>query len=339
MKPRATNTLAAPRPLSQDQAAFFLREGYLVVEDLFDMPALDAVIGEISGEIDRKARELYAAGKLAHLHEYLDFEHRLTQLNAQTPEVYQSILAGRLAGPALFNLIRHPALLDVAEQLCGPELIASSVYRLRPKMPGHPWGAVPWHQDSGYFEPFCDRGLIVTVWIPLVDATPERGCLHVLPRLHRDPILRHVTDKINVYLEIPEAELPKGVKPVCVPVRKGGALLLTNLTPHASFDNTTDVIRWSMDLRYQSAELPTNARISRLPGESVPAPDGAQGDAPADATNRPPVACYPPEADFLVRSRARPEQILKDAEAFRQLRQEHAFSPVTDRWNGKFFVS
>ena len=51
---------------------------------------------------------------------------------------------------------------------------------------------------------------------------------------------------------------------------KGGALLLTNLTPHGSFENNTDSERWSMDLRYQNAAIPTNAQISRLPGEAVP---------------------------------------------------------------------
>ena len=51
---------------------------------------------------------------------------------------------------------------------------------------------------------------------------------------------------------------------------KRAALLMTNRTPHGSYENTTDVVRWSMDLRYQSAALPTNASITRLDGESVP---------------------------------------------------------------------
>jgi hypothetical protein len=38
-----------------------------------------------------------------------------------------------------------------------------------------------------------------------------------------------------------------------------GELLLGNRTPHASFDSKTNRVRWSMDLRYQSAALPTNA--------------------------------------------------------------------------------
>ena len=102
---------------------------------------------------------------------------------------------------------------------------------------------------------------------------------------------------------------------------KGGVLLLTNRTPHASFENKTDVVRWSIDLRYQSAALPTNAKITRLPGEAKSSP-----------TVGVPLACNPPEPDFLVRSRTRPNEVLKTAEEFIALRKNHVYQPATDRW-------
>src|SRR5262249_59579400 len=77
-------------------------------------------------------------------------------------------------------------------------------------------------------------------------------------------------------------------KAVFVPVPLGGALLLTNMTPHASFSNTTDVIRWSIDLRYQGREVPTNA---------FQEPEQFDPDAPSVE-----IACYPPEGDFVVRT-------------------------------------
>jgi hypothetical protein len=106
--------------------------------------------------------------------------------------------------------------------------------------------------------------------------------------------------------------------------------LLTNRTPHGSYENTTDIVRWSIDLRYQSASLPTNAKISRLPGE--PVPQGRTMDDPGFV----PVACHPPEADFLVRSRTRPDEILRTAEQFAELRTRHMPTPVSDRW-GKWW--
>ncbi len=316
-------TQAMQDPLSSSQMLFFDREGYLVVADLFSAADLQPVIDEVQEEIDRRARELVRQGKLSRAYEEEDFLHRLTRITAEHDAVFKGILAGQLCGPAIFNLIRNPRLLDVAEQMCGPELIASSVYRLRPKMPGHEWGPVPWHQDSGYFEPHCDRSLILTVWVPLVDATEERGCLWVIPRVHKDGVVRHVGDDGKVYLRIPDSDLPKN-EPVCVPVMKGGALFLTNRTPHASFNNDTDIIRWSMDLRYQSASAPTNARMSRQAGEGTNA-----GEVPT--------ACYPPEADFLVRSRERPSEVLRDAEAFGRLRREHKVLPLSNRWDVKFW--
>ena len=116
----------------------------------------------------------------------------------------------------------------MAESLCGEELIASSVYRLRPKIPHYNYGAVPWHQDSAYFEPYCDRGLVLTVWIPLVDTDEENGCLWVIPRAHRGQVVPHRPAQGKAYLEIPDADLPAG-QHVCCPVPKGGALLFTNL--------------------------------------------------------------------------------------------------------------
>jgi hypothetical protein len=104
-------------------------------------------------------------------------------------------------------------------------------------------------------------------------------------------------------------------------VPKGGVLLLTNRTPHASFENKTDVVRWSMDLRYQSATLPTNAKITHLPGETISKPEAGV-----------PLACNPPEPDFLVRSRLRPHEVMKTAEEFIALRKNHTYKAATDRW-------
>ena len=142
----------------------------------------------------------------------------------------------------------------------------------------------------------------------------------VQPGAQRGPILRHRQREGKPYLEIPDEVLPP-IEPVCVPVRKGGALLLTNRTPHASFENTSDVVRWSMDLRYQSAALPTNAAITRLEGEYEGAPE--KGIPPA---------CYPPEADFLVRSRLRPDEVVTDPDVFKAIRTRHQSQPMAARW-------
>src|SRR5579859_3874956 len=132
--------------LTPEQMRFFEEEGYLALEGLLSDADLQPVINEIDAEVDLRARELVAADELSRSYEEYGFEHRLAHISRETDKVARAIWNGTLAGPALFDLIRHPKLLDIAEQFCGPELIASSVYRLRPKIPDYGYGAVPWHQ-------------------------------------------------------------------------------------------------------------------------------------------------------------------------------------------------
>ena len=169
---------------------------------------------------------------------------------------------------------------------------------------------MPWHQDSAYFEPYCDDNLIHSAWVPLVDATEENGCLWFLPRSHKEGIAAHNTVEGKPFLRILEENLPGTEQPVPVPVpvKKGDVVIFTNRTPHCSFENNTDGIRWSFDFRYQSARMPTNARITRLPGEISP-----------ETGPLAPISCRPPEPDFLVRSKQRPEQVVTTPEAFMRL--------------------
>jgi hypothetical protein len=93
-----------------------------------------------------------------------------------------------------------------------------------------------------------------------------------------------------------------------VPVPLGGVLFLSNLTPHCSKENTTDVVRWSLDLRYQNADIPNNT------GQD---PEAFDPDAPEVER-----ACFPPEADFVIRSRAHPEREV-DWREFERLRKRY----------------
>jgi len=253
----------------------------------------------------------------------LDFKRRLARISQETDEVALAIWNAKLALPSFFDLIRDERMVDTAQALLEtPEIIASSVYRLRPKIPNFSYGAVPWHQDSSYMEPFCDDKLVITMWTALVDADENNGCLWVLPNAHMNKeLLPHCPMQGLPYLEITEENLPKDTKPVACPVRQGGVLLMTNRTPHVSFDNKTDGVRYGIDVRYQGAYLPTNAVFPRHEGELV-------------ASEEPfvPNGCYAPEPDFLVRSLTRTEHVLSDGNKFAELRKNHLSKPNTQRW-------
>ena len=320
--------------LDSEQLAFFKQEGYLVVPGALDPVGLQPAIDEITEAIDGHAAAAVARGDLSHTYADEPFETRLWKIHQEYEDLYWSVIYGQLQGHGIFALVSNEELLDLAESIVGPEIIGSAVYRLRPKLPGHWHGEVPWHQDSGYFEPVCDNELILTVWVPFVDATVERGCLEVMPGVHTGGVVRHTQleageEGRRAYLEILENDLPGG-RVVATPVDRGGVVLLTNRTPHRSTPNRSDVIRWSIDIRYQSADLPTNfppLAMDRNGSASINGADSADGSLPEV-----PLTCYPPESDFLVRSRSRPEAVVRTWREFNEIRRAHLPADSTVRW-------
>jgi hypothetical protein len=309
--------------LTARQVQFFRDEGYLIVPDLWDPNELTPLREEmhrfISGTIDELARE----GKLTNRHDDADFEHQLARIHADSPDngravirALEGIAGGGYTGRQMYELLRHPKLLAAIGSLVGPEIVASSVYRVRPKVPGKTLGVVPWHQDSGYFEAHCDQHLIITCWVPLVDANAHNGCLKILPRAHRRGVYEHHTGGNANFLVIRDEDLPADApQPIVAECPRGGVVLMTNLTPHCSTPNESDLVRWSIDLRYQSAEAPNN--VGLWPNLEAEASEGVL------------MACYPPEADFLISSQAHPERVcgyemfVKRRNHFDAVKQKH----------------
>jgi ectoine hydroxylase-related dioxygenase (phytanoyl-CoA dioxygenase family) len=93
---------------------------------------------------------------------------------------------------------------------------------------------------------------MLTVWLPLTDATEANGCLCIIPGSHRHGLVTHCPRPGN---HIPDQLL--GGQAVPLPVKRGAVLLFHHLTKHASLTNTSDGIRWSFDLRYQPIGQPT----------------------------------------------------------------------------------
>ena len=131
--------------LTSEQLAQFDREGFIVFENLFNDNDLQEVINELNSEVNELARGMIKQKKLSRTYEEYDFIHQLTKISQESDALAVSIWNGHLSGPAVFNLIRNPKLLDIVESFLGPELIASSVYRVLPKMPSNLRGAITGH--------------------------------------------------------------------------------------------------------------------------------------------------------------------------------------------------
>ena len=109
----------------------FAREGYLVIENVFDPSAdLDPVVREYAAQLDEIAADWHARGLIESAYADLSFSERFGHvLNDAGPEGYRPFditLSGPVAddspmhtGPAVFSLITHPRLLDVESHTRG----------------------------------------------------------------------------------------------------------------------------------------------------------------------------------------------------------------------------
>ncbi len=281
--------------LTPEQVQTFERDGYLVVPDVVPAEVLARVKAEYSCLMDQLYERWYAEGRVIVDPAGLDFWGKLLEAYKAKCDWFQpmdiSLPGDEIApdtpfhfGPAVFDLLTEPRLLDVAESLLGPELTSNPIQHVRLKPPATKLQsdetrahitATDWHQDRAVALEEADNTRMVTVWIAVTDATVENGCLQVQAKEHEQEMLPHCP---KTQTGIADGFVDEA-KAIPLPVKAGGVVLFHPLTPHASLTNQTDAFRWSFDIRYNVTGEPTGR--SHFP-------------------------------DFVARSRANPETELHD---------------------------
>ena len=154
-----------------------------------------------------------------------------------------------------------PGILDVVEQLIGPEITSNPIQHVRFKPPQHlvPQDEVrahitvtDWHQDMGVTHPEADETTMVTVWLAMTDATVENGCLQVASG-KQEEVPPHCT---RTQVGIADDFLPSE-RALPVPVRASGIVVFHPFTPHSLPPKTSKGFRWSFDLHYNVTGQPT----------------------------------------------------------------------------------
>ena len=260
--------------LNKDQIAQFHQKGYLVVENVFDQKTiLDPLRREYSQLLDRLIDGWVDDGLIQPFSEGADFFEKLSHCYQAGCDWFQpmdiSLPGDRITkdtpmhfGPAIFNLMTAPALLDIVESLIGPEITSNPIQHVRLKPPARQLNAdeirahitaTDWHQDKGVAHQEADNTDMVTVWCAINDATVENGCLQAIPRPEKDGLLPHCA-KTQTAIADGFIVLDRAVP---LPVKSGGIVLFHPLTPHSSLENKTSNFRWSFDIRFNRTGQPT----------------------------------------------------------------------------------
>jgi ectoine hydroxylase-related dioxygenase (phytanoyl-CoA dioxygenase family) len=113
----------------------------------------------------------------------------------------------------------------------------------------HEWRNCDTYKDSGYTP--VDPQPYLTLWLALNDATPENGCVSILPGSHKRGLVEHRRDPIGLTcheLDDPDQGIP-------VPVKAGSMAVFTSLTFHKSGANRTQETRRAYVIQYSCAGL------------------------------------------------------------------------------------
>jgi hypothetical protein len=220
-----------PASLSSDQVAQYRRDGYLFPVDCLTPDEVQHYRGCLEA-----------------------FERAQGDTFGKLPDLVRS--KSHLLFTWMDELVRHPRVLDAVESLIGPDIL---LYHLtswlkEPHEPSH----VSWHQDGTYFG--LEPAEQVTAWIALTDATPEMGCIKLIPgsqvigqRPHKDmPVPGNLLSRgqtIDHKLDYTQS--------VMMPLLAGQVSLHHTHIVHASEPNRTDRRRIGIGVSY----IPTRCRL------------------------------------------------------------------------------
>ncbi|WP_342723754.1 phytanoyl-CoA dioxygenase family protein [Bradyrhizobium sp. B097] len=187
--------------------------------------------------------------------EAAEFLARMEDLESREPNLWaRSKIKPHLLMMWLNDLMRNSNVLDVVEDLLGPDIMAWATGHFDKKP--HDPSFVSWHQDGTYWG--LSEPSVVTAWVALTPSNRENGCMRVIPGSHHRGQLPHrdTDDKNNllsrgqdVEVKVDEAEA------VDLELRPGQISLHHTMLIHGSKPNFSDTRRLGITIRYVAAHV------------------------------------------------------------------------------------
>jgi non-haem Fe2+, alpha-ketoglutarate-dependent halogenase len=196
--------------------------------------------------------------------EMADFRNEMLAMENENSKTYGFVTPRdrHLENPRLWEYMNHPAIVERAAQLLGPDLLCwrTQLFYKGPRSP-----AIEFHQASTFMvEDYLDPAIFparldemfqLTVWIAVDDAVPENGCMQFVRGTHEKMHTIKFGGSEGFYKASFSLEFDRDPNRVMtVPVKSGQFIIFTERCIHGSPANTTDRHRLAFNMRI----VPTN---------------------------------------------------------------------------------
>jgi ectoine hydroxylase-related dioxygenase (phytanoyl-CoA dioxygenase family) len=218
------------RKLTVQELEHYDENGYVIVSDFFsleELKAMDEEIENLEKSDDRVAPK------------HRDYSGNIYQL---------ALLSERTR-----NFAEDERILTLIEDIVKPGI---SIYssKLVAKLP-HTNTVCHWHQDDAYYVSIAESKTRMSIWVPLLDATEENGCLWIVSGSHKQGLLPHENKNYGTCRKSLHEEQIDLSKATPVIIKAGSILLFSAMLWHSSKGNQTDTIRRAFIVSYQEASV------------------------------------------------------------------------------------
>lgn len=202
--------------------------------------------------------DVYSAEEAAGLH--AKFVALANAIGDEPQERYR--IKAQLPFPWLCDVVRHPRLLDAAEDLIGGDILCwgASFFAKKPHHPGY----VSWHTDSFFygFEP----AETLTAWLSFNPATVQSGCVRYIPGSHKIQTVHEIKpDPDNLLPMAQNAIAPPLEKAVDAVLKPGQVVFHHESVVHGSGPNNADHPRVGLAIHYVAPHV----RETRFEGSTA----------------------------------------------------------------------
>ncbi len=236
-----TRANSALKLLTNAEVAQYQRDGYVIVPDLISPAAALEWKARLKARLQEEGNLEIPSGVRVWMSDKMD-EYSREQLQSER-------------------------MVAILQQLIGPDIEFLS-YKAVFKNAKTVFSS-PWHQDWAYWQGSAK----ISVWIALDDATPENGCLRLIPGSQREVIEMKEVDDVKGFGRRITDDQVVGLPMIDAPVPRGAGIFFHDLTLHASCPNINGADRWSVIPTYRNAATPDSSTVWKnsvvLSGSSV----------------------------------------------------------------------